>query len=68
MFTEIQRLKDSQERTGGGTGNALEKEVEILRKKLYETQDTLAASTRFVKIFFVIHVIYIYSVPKKFDL
>lgn len=68
MFAEIQRLKDSQERTRGGTGNALEKEVEILRKKLYETQDTLAASTRFVKIFFVIHVIYIYSVPKKFDL
>ena len=47
MFAEIQRLKDSQERTGG-TGNALEKEVELLRQKLHETQDTLAASTRFI--------------------
>ena len=48
MFAEIQRLKDSQERTGG-TGNALEKEVETLRYKLHETQDTLASSTRLVK-------------------
>ena len=48
MFAEIQRLKNSQERTGG-TGHALEKEVELLKTKLHETQDTLASSTRFLR-------------------
>ena len=48
MLAEIERLKHSQERTGAGSGNALEKEVTQLRQKLHETQNTLASSTRYL--------------------
>lgn len=51
MLAEIERLKHSQERTGAGSGNALEKEVTQLRQKLHETQNTLASSTRYLFIF-----------------
>ena len=47
MLSEIQRLKESQ-RKSGDFGNSLENEVGVLRDKLKETQSALASSARLV--------------------
>ena len=50
MLQEIEQLKSSQVKTGD-VGNALEKEVMVLRKRLSQTQGALALSTRYTQYF-----------------